>query len=138
VAVSKFDTHWVPHRWYPGWHVKSQAPWVQLGMALGPPAPEQSMHRAPQAVTVVEGTQLPPQRVVVGGQLHRFRDTSHSCPPLQLALLWHPNSQRLVRASQKKFVGHGVWLQFDGRLRQVAPSQYCAPTHDCPHAPQWA
>jgi hypothetical protein len=101
VAVSKFETHWFPHRWKPARQVKSHAPPVQLGMALGPPTPEQSRQRAPQAVTVVEGKQLPPQSVVVGGQLQTERVVSHNCPPPQFALLWHPNSHRLVRLSQK-------------------------------------
>jgi hypothetical protein len=101
VAVSKFDTHWLPQRWYPGRQVKSHAPFVQAGTALGPAAPAHDRHREPHAVTVLLGTHAPPQSVEFCGHTHRLRLASQICPPLQSLFAWQPNSQRLVRMSQK-------------------------------------
>ena len=72
VAGAKFETHWVPQRWYPALHVNSQVPVaLQVGVAFATPA--QFRQREPHAVTVVGGTQLPPQRFVLAGHTHWLR-----------------------------------------------------------------
>jgi hypothetical protein len=79
--------------------VKSQVPVAeQVGVALATPA--QFRQREPHAVTVVAGTQLPPQRLVVGGHVHWLRIGSQICPPEQLVFVWQPKAHMLVRASQ--------------------------------------
>lgn len=55
------------------------------GVAFATPA--QLRHREPQAVTVVAGTQLPPQKLVFGGQVHWLRIGSQICPPEQLVFV---------------------------------------------------
>lgn len=71
-------------------HVNSQVPVAEhVGVALGIPA--QFRHREPHAVTVVGGTQLPPQKLVLAGHTHWLRVVSQICPPEQFVFVWQPN-----------------------------------------------
>lgn len=96
--TSKFDTHWLPHLWNPAAQLNSHTPAVQAGMELGPAL--QLRHWAPQAVGVFEGTQLPPQRLVLAGHPQRAFGTSHTWPPPQSALDWHPKTHFDCAVSQ--------------------------------------
>lgn len=73
--------------------LKVQAPFVHAGIELATDA--QLRQLAPHAVTVVAGTQLPPQRLAFAGQVQVFRMVSQICPPAQCVLFWHPKTQVL-------------------------------------------